>query len=189
MKLFHLDGIDVDARYCAIGVRISYFSELIEGSPVRPVMEEDGEDVLDLKMDEDRGGLELGDYVSNLAGVLPLRKGCAEAIASAFELGEHELLPARLINEKNRVHSDDYVVLNPLGEHDCLNPQLSDMDGSTFDPTVQIMGKWCLHADKIPPLDLFRVKCVEGYVFSERLVAFIQAEGYKNFRFNPVKTC
>ncbi len=160
MKLFHLDNFDVDDRYCAVDVAVSCISELIEGTPARPIMEEDGEDVLDLQMDEDTG-LDLGDYVPNPDGILPLRKGCAEAIAKRFD----------------------------IGEHDCLNQQLSDMDGSAFDPTVVIMGKWCLHAEKIPPLDLFRVKCFEGYIFSERLVAFIQAEGYKNFSFNPATIC
>ncbi|MEX1363184.1 MAG: hypothetical protein AB1Z98_08665 [Nannocystaceae bacterium] len=189
MKLFHLDNIDVDARYCCVDVAVSCISELIEGTPALPVMEEDDEDVLDLQMDEDEGGLELGDYVPNPDGILPLRKACAEAIIAGFDVGEHELLPARLINEKERVHSDDYVVLNPLGEHDCLDRARSEMDGSTFDPTVQLMGKWCVSAKKVPALDLFRVECVEGYVLSERLVAFLESEGFTNFHFKPVTIC
>lgn len=189
MKLFHLDCINVKLRYCAINPIISCISELIEGSPAKPVMEEDGEETLDLALDTKAGGLDLGDYVSNLDGILPLRKQCATAIAHNFDMGAYELLPARLIKGKNQIYSDDYVVLNPLGEFDCLNQELSEMDGSTFDPTVQILGKWCLHASKIPAQDLFRVRCVEGYIFSERLVAFILSERYKNFQFIPVEVC
>ncbi len=189
MKLFHLEYIDVDRRYCRVDVFLSCGARLMEGTRAAPVMEQDGDDVLDLAMDEDGGGLELGDLVSNVDGILPVRKGPAAAMADKFDLGEHEQLPARLINEKGRVHSDDYVVLNPLGEHDCLNRDLSEMDGSDFDPTVEIMGKWCLRAGDIPALDLFRVEGVEGYIFSERLVEFIQSKGWSNFRFNPVVIC
>lgn len=189
MRLFHLDPVAVDSRYYAVDVAVACGSELMFGEPAKPIMAEDDEEFLELEMDEDTGGLEPSDYVTNPDGILPLSKAFVDAIVESFELGEYEVLPARLINEKGRVHSEEYVVLNPLGLHDCLNVAASDMDGSQNDPSVEIMGKWCLHHDKIPALDLFRVRCVDGYVFSERLVKFIESGGYKNFTFNPVTIC
>lgn len=189
MKLFMLDCINVDRRYCRIDAYVSCIVHLLQGTPAKPEMERVEEDFLELEMNEVRGGLELPDYVSNTNTVLPLRKACAEAIVTNFEVGEHELLPAKLINSKERVHSDDYVVLNPLGRVDALNTELSDMDGDEDDPTVQVMGKWCAYAEKIPERDLFRIRGVTGYIFSERLVEFIKTQGYTNFAFKPVTLC
>lgn len=187
MKLYHLDSENVDPRYCYIDAGLSVGTNIEVGIPALLRMAELEEDVLDLEMDEDNGGLELSDYVSNDNNLLPLRRGCAEAFAKDFELGPHELLPARLINEKERVHSDDYVIVNLIGRLECLDTDRSDMDGDPDHPAVIIMGKWYLRADQIPPRrDLFRVKGVLGYVFSERLVAFIQSQGYTNFEFLPV---
>lgn len=183
MKLFQLENLELDPRYCRVDVLLSCLGKLMEGQPAKPVMEQNGEEVLDLALNEDEGGLELPDHVGNTDNILPLRRGCAEAIVDKFDLGEHELLPARLINDKERVHSDDYVVLNPLGEHECLDPDRSELDP---DGDVEIMGRWCLSAAKVPKLDIFRAKGVESYIFSERLVEFIESEGFSNFRFNPV---
>jgi len=190
MKFFKLDNINVDPRYCRVDPIIASFTDLTMGRSAKPIMERLEEDTLDLAMNEDRGGLELPDYVSTTASILALSTACATAIAEGFELGEHELLPARLINKKKRVHSDEYLVLNPLGQIECLNVERSDMNGDKDNPLVQIMGKWCLHTQEVPPdRDLFRVKSVIGYIFSERLVEHIQSEGYTNFHFTPVPLC
>ena len=88
------------------------------------------------------------------------------------------------------MHSDDHVLLNPFGRVDCLNTELSDMNGDPDYPLVRVMGKWCLRAKDVPAdRDLFRVVGVIGYIFSERLVEFVQAQGFTNFVFTPVTLC
>lgn len=187
MKLFILDDIETDPRYCYVDVTVACNDAIADGERGLPELERQEIDVLELHMDEDIGGLELPDYVGNTDNALVLRRTCADAIVSRFGLGDHEQLPAQLINEKGRVHADDYLVLNPLGQLECLDEQLSEMDGDDEDPTVKIMGKWCLRAKLVPgDRDLFRVKGVIGYLFSERLVTFIRDQGFTNFRFLPV---
>jgi len=188
MKFFTLDNEDIDSRYCFIDAGVSVGTQIETGVPALPRMTELEEDALDLEMDEDSGGLELPDYVGNDNNLLTLRRGCAEAIAEGFDLGPHELLAARLINDKERVHADDYVVVNLIGLLECLDTVNSDMDGDPDDPAVIIMGKWYLKAAKVPPeRDLFRVKGVIGYIFSERLVDFIRDQGFTNLNFIPVQ--
>ncbi|HWB81319.1 MAG TPA: hypothetical protein VG755_40430 [Nannocystaceae bacterium] len=186
MKIFQLETIETDRRYCFVNPMIPCGGALSEGLPAAPDMTRLDLDVLDLQMDEDEGGLLLSDYVSNTDNLLVLRRGCADVIVTDFLVGGHEVLPARLINEKQRVHSDDYSILNPLGKVDCVDRQNSDMDKSA-NPWVNPWGKWYLRGSLVPTdRDLFRAQCVVGYFFSERLVAFIQAQAFTNLRFRPV---
>ena len=187
MKLFKLDNIEVDTRYAYVEIVVPCIMQLLGARPARPRLEELDIDVLDLEMDEDEGGLELPDYVSTTTDVLPLSNKAARAIVNGFACPEHEMLPVRLINEKGRTHSDDYVLLNLLGKIDCLDVDKSDMDDEG--ERVRPFGKWCLRRDRLPELDLFRVPGVIGHMFSERLVSFIQTEGFKNFNFVPVQLC
>lgn len=187
MKISLLEDIDTDRRYCFVNATLPCGADISEGFPAGPDVERLGLDVLDLPMDEDEGGLEPADYVSNTDNMLILRRACAEAIVAGFAVGEHELLPARLINEKQRVHADEYVILNPLGKLDCLHRERSDMEQNVEDPWVNPWGKWYLRRTLVPTdRDLFRVAGVLGYFFSERLVTFIQDQGFTNFRFRPV---
>lgn len=185
MPFHHLEEVHTDPRYCYIEPRIP--CDFIEGLPARPTMERLGLKGLDLQM-EDEGGLELGDYVSNTSGILALRRGVADAILAGFDVGEHELIPARLINEKGRVHSDDYAILNPLGELDIIDRERSDVSVDEDYTAVNTLVPWAIHARLIPAgRDLFRALGLPGYIFSERLVAFIEASTFSNFAFRPVE--
>lgn len=184
MKIFQLEDIETDARYCFVDPSLPCGADITTGLPATPEIERLGLDVLDLPMDEDQGGLELPDYVSNTVNMLVLRRASAEAIATQFAVGPHEMLAARLINEKQRVHSEDYVILNPLGAFDCVDQQNSDMQPG---PWVNPYGKWYLRRTLVPAdRDLFRVDHVGGYFCSERLVSFVQAQRFTNFAFKPV---
>ena len=186
MKLFLLEDVETDARYCATDATLACGADISEGLPATPDIQRLGLGVLELPMDEDRGGLELPDYVSNSDNMLILRRACADAIVTHSSVGNHELLPAKLINQKGRLHSDDYAILNPLGKSDCVDRQNSDMD-KTPDAWVNPWGKWYLRRALVPTdRDLFRVVGVVGYFFSETLVSFVQAQGFTNFRFKPV---
>lgn len=187
MQIFLLEDIETDGRYCFVDPVLSCGADISEGYPATPENERLGLDVLDLPMDEDEGGLELPDYVSNTDNMLILRRACAEAIIAGFAVGEHELLPTRLINEKQRVHADDYVILNPLGKIECIDRERSDMYQGPDDLWVNPWGTWYVRGALVPTdRDLFRVVGVRGYFFSERLASFIEARGFTNFRFQPV---
>jgi len=189
MKLFRLDAAKIDHRYCYT-TGVSPIAGMVEASTtVVPRMEKLEIDRIDLKMDEDRGGLELSDWVSNPANLLALSKDCKDAILEGFDIGPHELVDCRLINKKGRDHGGEYTIVNLLGKQDCLNQQLSELDPNVPFLRVKFMGRWCLDAKKVPALDLFRVDGVIGYIFSERLVDLIGSRGFTNFPFDPVPLC
>lgn len=88
-------------------------------------------------------------------------------------------------NEKKRIHTNDVLVVNPLNAVDCLDWDRSQLDGDVENPMVRIFGKWSIKAERIPPdLDLFRVKGLIGYLFSERLVEFIRNQKFEGFAFD-----
>ncbi len=161
---------------------------LAHGEIAGPTLAESGEDRVALDLDETRGALDLPDLVGNTRNYLVLRRSCLEAIQREHLLGDHETLPALLMNKKKRVHSDDYLILNPLGKIDCLDTARSDMSDDGLEPAVEFLGKFFLSASRVPAdRDIFRVRGVMvGYMFSERLVDFIRAQGYTNFVFEPV---
>lgn len=183
MKIYQCDLDPGDERYCIADDRgTPYSHELFFGEPAAALMKERGDDAMKLYLDEVEGGLDLGDLVPNTDNLLVLRKQCAKQILAVFELGDHEALPVVLINSKGRVHAKDYLVVNPFGMTDCLDMERSEMDGDEDDPCVRIFGQFWLDASRVPAdRDIFRVRGVGGYMFSERLVAFINEQGFTNF--------
>lgn len=190
MKLQICTGDASDRRYCLVTShpsRLSY--PLSHGRDARTVFDELDLAAVRLDLDEAGGGLALPDMVGNDLNYLILRRPCADVLRERFALGPHDALPASLFTRKERLHADDYVILNPLGKVDCLDIERSDMDDDDDDePTVQLFGTFMLDRRRIPAdRDIFRVRGVPlGYMFSERLVDFIRAQGYTNFVFKPV---
>jgi hypothetical protein len=187
MKVYHCTSAPSDGRFCYVNRHISPVgTRIVRGKEARPVLDRLGEDHIELSLNEGMGGLERPDLVGNNQNYLVLRRPCAEAILGGFVVGPHELFPTLLINRKKRVHADDYVLLNPLGQSDCLDRARSDMEESGV--YVRMFGSFTLRAAAIlADRDIFRVLGVPGgYMFSERLVEFIRARAFTNFVFEPV---
>ncbi|MCX4242252.1 hypothetical protein [Paraliomyxa miuraensis] len=190
MKLYLCKCSASDKRYCLVTRHGSPFSyPLAHGVEVASRMEDKGVEAVTFDLDEARGALELPDLVGTNLNFLILRKLCADAILGQHDVGEHEVVSAVLVNSKERVHASDYVVLNPHGKVECLDTVRSEMDDDDDDPAVALFGKFWLKAALVPPgRDIFRVKGLTvGYVFSERLVEFIRAQGFSNFVFEDVQ--
>ena len=183
---FRLNPFACDAKYCFVEGAFRYDTELQQGGEALPRMRADGVELLEYRLDETQGGLEVGDYFTTTTNHLPLTRACADAIAAQFDLGPHECVPARVRNSKGRIHVADVVILNPLGRIDCLDWEKSDLNKNPTNPMVRVLGKWRLKADRVPQdRDIFRVKGLIGYVFSDRLVDFIGGQKFKNFEFEP----
>lgn len=198
MRIFRLDLFNCDSRYCFVRGASPYDTNLQRGGPVLDEMKEDGVAALEYEIDEDRG-LDVGDYFRTTSNHLPVSRRFADAIAKQFDLGRYEFVPARVARvtrpnrllralglgkEKRRIVVPDIVIVNPLDAVDCLDWARSEMDGDEDDPLVRIFGKWSLKRERIPRgRDLFRVKGLIGYLFSERLVDFVRREGFANFVF------
>jgi hypothetical protein len=188
MKVHICRSKAVDKKYCFVSRHVSPLkSPISRGGELVPVMQEFGVERIDLELDEDRGALELPDLLGNGLNYLVMRSHVAETIGREFALGPHETAPIALINKKKRVHSSDYVVVNPHGRVECLDLERSQMDKN--DPEfVRLLGKYSLLESAIPvDRDIFRVKgLAAGYLFSGRLVDFIRAQQYTNFQFDDV---
>ena len=190
MKIYRYNLDPGEERYCVVDdPGTPYSFELSSGEPAKALMKARGDDAMRLNVDETEGGLDLPDVVPNVDNLLVLRKRCAKQILEDFELGDHEALPVVLINSKRRIHAKDYLVINPFGTFECLDTQRSEMDGDEERPAVRIFGRFWLDASRIPlDRDIFRVKgLVSGYMFSERLVAFIREQGFTNFVLHEVQ--
>ena len=173
-----------DRRYCVVsGGHLPYWTDMACGLEALPRMRERGDEAAELHLQEAQGGLGLPDFVSNVHDLLVLRRSCAEAILEAHDPGPHEVIPAVLINDKGRVHADDYVVLNPLGKVDCLDVLRSQMGGTPEHPWVRMGGRFCFDQARIPAgRDVFRVEMIAaGYAISDRLAAFIDERAFTNF--------
>lgn len=190
MKLFLCTSDAGDPRYCLVTSHGSPLSDpLATGEPIAPVMEEFDEHDVRLELDENDGGLDRPDMVGNDQNYLILRRACADAILAAFSAGPHDVTPVTLVNKKKRVHADDYVVVNPHGQVECLDRARSEMNKDAEAPAVRIFGKFWLRTAAVPAdRDIFRVRgLLIGYVFSERLVEFISAHAFTNFVFEPIQ--
>lgn len=186
MPVFRLNPFDCDEKYCFVKGFSIYATRLMRGGEVLPEMLRKGVAKLEYRLDEDEGGLEIGDYFTTTSNQLLVSSRFADAIAGKFDLGRYEFVPARVKNEKGRIHVPDMVVINPIEAVDCLDWEASDVDADADNPMVGAFGAWRLKESRIPPgRDLFRVKGLIGYLFSERLVEFIRQEGFKNFAFEP----
>lgn len=185
VTLFRLSPFECNRKFCFVRGSFPYDTRLMKGGgEVLPEMKTDGVALLEYHLDEDQGGLEIGDYFTTTENHLPVSRRFADAVQGGFNLGPCEVIPARIINAKGRVHVPDIAVLSPIDTFDCLDQEHSDMDGDPDDPMVQVFGRWSLLGDRVPAdRDLFRVTGLIGYVFSQRLVNLIRDQGFKNFHF------
>lgn len=185
--IHYLEAQPNDRRHCFIEAH-NLPCDFYTGLPVQPILDRLELTSLDLHMDEDEGGLELGDYVGNTDGILVLRRRLVDAILANFAVGDRELIPVRLINEKKRVHSDDYAILNPLGEFDIIDRERSTISVHNDIVAVDAWEPWCIQSALVPEdRDLFRVLGLPGYLFSDRLVRFILDSGFTNISFWQVE--
>jgi hypothetical protein len=140
-----------------------------------------------LKLGEDYPGLELTSFIGNTSTMLIVKHETATFIQT-FDVGEIEVIPFTLINHKGRVHSRDYVFVNPLGSVDCLDMNKTEKklhdDGS-----IMKITKFVLAASKLAGVrHLFRLKeDLTQYVFSEALVTALRERGCTNFVFEELE--
>ena len=138
-----------------------------------------------IKLDEDRQGIKLSSYIGNTNGNLIVKKD-ALLIMQKFILGECESFPFTLINHKNRVHSKDYLLVNPLGTFDCLDFEKSKLMWESDHSAIGMIMEYVLDPHKLGKVpDLFRIeKSTIDYVFSERLVNALREASCTNFGFD-----
>jgi hypothetical protein len=139
------------------------------------------------QLDDDHPGLLLPDFIGNTDRMLICSTSAKEVIL-AHDAGEVEVVPFTLLNHRGRVHSRDYVFVNPVGAVDCLNLPTCDIfrhdDGS-----IGSVDRFVVDVKKVESArDLFRPQESRGtYIFSEKLVSAIQEKKLTNFVFQELE--
>lgn len=128
-------------------------------------------------------GIELADLIGNTVGYL-LVSSKMKALIESHDAGEVEYLPFTLYNHKNRVHSTDYWIINPVGTHDVLNREASDIRYVNGNPAEDVVAVRTFvfkttGLDGVP--DLFRIpEDPKEYFVTERLARAFHAARCSN---------
>lgn len=184
IQLARADGEHCYVHRAPSGARLPTFS-LKMGRSIAEAYPDDPYRVT-FALDPDLTGLKPGALLGNTGRLLLLRRDVANAFTEHLRVGAVEMHPFTLVNEKRRVHSRDYVIFNLLGSVDCLDAEASTIryrrDGS-----VARISDMVLDGDRAADLpDIVRVGEKPSLVlFSDDAVAFVESQGYDNFRFGP----
>ncbi len=141
-----------------------------------------------VKLAEDMPGLILPSFIGNTGRLLIVHKDVSEEVLK-FNPGEIQVLPLTVLNHKNRIHSRDYVFLNPLHRIECVNIKLSKVLRHPRKAKILKIKKIVLDRNKLDEAsDLFRpLESHSRYIYSERLVDAINARGFTNFEFRELE--
>lgn len=184
--IYRIESCPVGTKYCCAGARGPWTGKLINAEPALPIMRKRRVSSVEFILNEDRGGLEVGDLVGYAAGPLVLKSACATAIIKGCQVGDHELVPAHLLNKRGGVHDGSLNVLNPLHLVDAVDPQRSQVLGSPVF-IVNPMVPYALKRTSIPTnRDVFRVKGLAACMCTQRFVDFVEQHNFTNFNFNSV---
>ena len=137
-------------------------------------------------------GLKLCSFIGNTQSML-IVDSAAENLLESMCDAEMEVLKFTLYDQKNRVYSTDYWIVNPIGNTDCVNRAASDIEyldapGDYYHGEVVAVQTFVLNKNKIDQApNLFRVPEDRAeYFFKEPLVEEIQKRNFTNFVFEEV---
>jgi hypothetical protein len=94
------------------------------GKPIADVWPRDAR----MQLAEENPGVTLTPLLGNTVSYLIVDRATSEIILRHCAGVPLEILPFTLLDHRGRVHSRDYVVLNPLGSRDCVDARASDID-------------------------------------------------------------
>lgn len=138
-------------------------------------------------LDIARRGLRLPSRLANTQRLLMLSGPAFAALSAELDLGRCDTHPFLLINHKRRVHSRDYVFVNPLERraiaHAATQFERFESTGRIFD-----CRRWILDPSKLEGApDLLRsAELPYEYFASERFVEAVTRLGLSNFDFAEV---
>lgn len=153
-----------------------------EGDPMEPLRASS----LTLRL-RPGSGVKLGALIGNTHSYLLLATAAKECVERRCAGQRIEYVPFTLYNRKNRVHSDDYFVVNPIGTFDCINRQASDISyfsspNSPADGSILEIRRLVLDAARLQNAPaLFRIGGQpRTYVVNEALAADFAAHKLSN---------
>ncbi len=186
-RIYMIDTISSSNDYCIVddtGNLDEY--ELTKGLPWTQAPN----DFRDAQMtiDEDEwGGLELTDLLGSTNSLLLMRGEVVADLRRELRLEPCETHRFRLMNARGRVHSDDYVIVNPLEPAPCLSMEKSDVQLSD-DGNILGVDEFVLLRSKLPDRDLFRVaEETFTYFVTQRFVDYVRKKTCTNFQFEEIE--
>lgn len=125
-------------------------------------------------MSEKEQGEILPSLVGNTRGML-IVNNAIKKIVQEINKGPTEYLPISIFNHSKQLVSNEYFIINPIGNYDCLDLGLSEI--IYLDKEVVGVDKFVLDREKIKKVpDLFRIKEDPSvYVGSQKLLEKIMA--------------
>jgi hypothetical protein len=132
-------------------------------------------------------GVKLASILGNTHDCLMVEKKVREIIEQHCGNVNVEYLPFVIRNVKNRVQSEDYVIINPVGTFDCLDVNASqikylDAPGDAYHGSVVDVFEYVLDAAKVKKAPhLFRPREKPNrYILSEALVTAFRKAKFTN---------
>ena len=184
-RYYILDG-EVDNKVCVItedaeGVEPSNL--LTSGRSLKGIYPNNAA----LYMNEDHPGMRLVDFVANHLTYLIVSDDVKQVLEQEG-VQNIEYLPVSIYDQKKRLASSEYFILNVLGTVDCLDYEKSEYERSLVNPArIQHFDKVEIHEDKVPEdIKIFRLKDRPAMIFirSDLLKAFKKNKlsGFETFR-------
>ena len=187
MRFYHLDtlGDPGDASLCFLEGTPqgsgAHYVRLARGYPAAEFVPQR----LTMQLQEQNEGLGLPSLVGNTNSFLIVAAAMHAVIAEHLAESEAELetFPFTILDHKGRVHSDDYALLNPLGTHDVVHDEASDIEyfNGQRDKVVAIR-RIVLDRRKledVPPLFRLDIRRTE-YIIAEPLTEAFAERGFTN---------
>lgn len=136
----------------------------------------------------DRLGLRLASRIAVSDNLIIMSRAAFDGLATALHLGDHEVHTLMLINHKRRVHSRDYVLLNPLEHHELAHPN-THFERYPSTGRIHACERWILETTKLVAApDMTRsAELPWGCFVSERFVNAVETLGLSNFVFEDVE--
>jgi hypothetical protein len=132
-------------------------------------------------LDPESPGIKLESVLGNLLNYLMVTTQMKDVILSVCT-SEIETLPFILYNHKNRVHSKDYWIINPIGTFDCVNRAASRIVMDSTGQDIIRVDSLAFDREKMASApDLFRVPEKPEWMFiSEALARAIKQHKLTN---------
>lgn len=168
--LLDLKNVD-NSRYCVI-TELPTGTALDQVDAAKPSSGEPAADVYPkdatVTMSHKLGGMVLPDIISNTWDLLIVHERVKKVIEEINQ-GPTEYLPLTICNHKNRVSSQDYFIVNPLGTYDAIDQSASKIEWCEGE--VVVVEKYVLDPKKMEDVpDLFRPnEMPEDYFISARI--------------------
>ena len=185
LRFFKLDtmGDSDDPDLCILGSFIKGIEmdswRTGEGTRVGDILPKDAR----IYMDKENLGIQLSSLIGNTQQMIIVHKDVHDIIRKHCGDEKVEYIPFTLYDHRKRVHSRDYVIINPLGTFDCLDFEASTVARMEDDPeTILDVYEHVLDRKKMknaPPL--FRVdKNPSTYVLNFELLKELSEGDFSN---------